>query len=346
MKKYFLLFVASLFVLSCFSQKNKSTKAILSGKIVNPLSDTVYVHNTMALKEENRVLGYGLVDSTGLFKLTIELDIPKIVNVINGSEQATVVLSPKDDIYIHVNTIYFDESIRFTGVGAEKNNALIVLSNIEDKNKQELFKLANQDDIDTSFLFKKLEEDSDKFISIAKEYNKEFPDIGFLVGSMILAENAGRADLKELLLSRIETNKQLSALKSTPAIDFSGIDIDGAPIKLSDFKGKIIVLDFWATWCGPCKKEFPAYKKLEEEYGNDVHFISVAVWCDEEAWKTMAKSEGFKNNIFLSKEMEAQIDNYLIKSIPRYIVIDKNFNIVDVDAPRPSSGELQKYWLK
>ena len=60
----------------------------------------------------------------------------------------------------------------------------------------------------------------------------------------------------------------------------------------------------------------------------------------------MATDEGFKNNIYLSKEAEKQIETYKVNFIPRYLVIDENFIVVDANAPRPSSGELEKYWVK
>ena len=62
--------------------------------------------------------------------------------------------------------------------------------------------------------------------------------------------------------------KGIEGLKYKKAIDFSGVNLNGDSISLSDFKGKIIVVDFWATWCVPCKEEFPTYKKLEEKYKN------------------------------------------------------------------------------
>lgn len=67
------------------------------------------------------------------------------------------------------------------------------------------------------------------------------------------------------------------------------------------------------------------------------------MYWKEQNWRKMAEKEGFKNNIFISKEAEHEIKAYSVKTIPRYLVIDENFNLIDGDAPRPSSGNLQDY---
>lgn len=67
---------------------------------------------------------------------------------------------------------------------------------------------------------------------------------------------------------------------SKPAPDFELKDVDGNLVKLSDLKGKVVVLDFWATWCGPCKASFPAMQKAVDKYKNDpnVKFLFLHTW--------------------------------------------------------------------
>jgi peroxiredoxin len=68
-----------------------------------------------------------------------------------------------------------------------------------------------------------------------------------------------------------------------PAAEFALKDADGKTVKLSDYKGKVVLLDFWATWCGPCKIEEPWLKEFERTY-KDKGFAVLAVSMDEEGW--------------------------------------------------------------
>ena len=137
--------------------------------------------------------------------------------------------------------------------------------------------------------------------------------------------------------------------KGTTAIDFKFTDINGKEVALSDFKGKVVYIDIWATWCGPCKKEVPHLKKLEEAYheNKDIVFmgISVDVSKDKNKWESYLKSENLKGiQLFAGDAAQKGImQPYKIKGIPRFMLIDRDGKIISADAPRPSSNEIKVF---
>lgn len=129
------------------------------------------------------------------------------------------------------------------------------------------------------------------------------------------------------------------------AADFTYPDVNGKEVSLSDFKGKVVLVDVWATWCGPCRQQIPHLKKLEEEmHGTDVVFLGVSVdeAKDKQKWLDFIKKEGLGGIQLLASGWSKITKDYKIKGIPRFMVFDKKGNIVSVDAPRPSSPELKK----
>jgi len=125
------------------------------------------------------------------------------------------------------------------------------------------------------------------------------------------------------------------------APEFTLLDIQGDSVSLGDFKGKYVFIDFWATWCGPCRAEIPAYRKLVEDYkGRNIVFISMSVDKEKPKWEEMVKKENFPwiqihDPIKVNKK-------YLVMYIPTFTLISPEGKIINARCPRPSSTELRK----
>ncbi|MCQ2219973.1 MAG: TlpA family protein disulfide reductase [Prevotella sp.] len=137
--------------------------------------------------------------------------------------------------------------------------------------------------------------------------------------------------------------KRLSVNKSGGDwIDFQYADANGKMHSLSDYKGKVVVVDVWATWCAPCKAEIPHLEKLQEEMkGKDVVFISVSFDTDEAAWKKFIKEKSLGGLQLISHRQGPLVDDYKIDAVPRFMVFSKDGKTISTDAPRPSSPDLK-----
>jgi thiol-disulfide isomerase/thioredoxin len=115
----------------------------------------------------------------------------------------------------------------------------------------------------------------------------------------------------------------------TVAPDWRLNDPDGKSVQLSDFKGKVVILDFWATWCPPCRAEIPGFVALQKEYG-DRGLAVVGVSLDTagpSVVKTFGQRLGMNYPIVMGNETIA--DNYGgVSVIPTTFVIDRNGNII------------------
>jgi len=115
------------------------------------------------------------------------------------------------------------------------------------------------------------------------------------------------------------------------APDFTVYDIDGNPHKLSDFRGKPVLLNFWASWCGPCKSEMPEFQNYYEKYGADVHFVIVNLTDGAqetvESASSYIETEGYTFPVYYDTDMEGAY-TYGVSAVPVSYFIDAEGNFV------------------
>ncbi|WP_200976058.1 TlpA disulfide reductase family protein [Echinicola sp. 20G] len=149
----------------------------------------------------------------------------------------------------------------------------------------------------------------------------------------------------------VELEKKLFSEVGQPGFQFEYEDINGDLVAFDSFKGKIVYVDIWATWCGPCIKQIPYLKELEEElHDEDIVFLSISIDVekDKEKWKKFVKEKELKGVQLIADKawQSGLVKNYEIKGIPRFMIFDKDGNIVTTDAIRPSSPELKGQLLE
>ena len=145
-----------------------------------------------------------------------------------------------------------------------------------------------------------------------------------------------------VLYNALQDQVQLDALATQPtatedsgqneaAPDFTVYDRDGAEYKLSDFKGKPVVLNFWASWCGPCKSEMPDFEEAYKKYGEEIHFLMVNLTDgSQETVESASKyvdSQGYTFPVYYDSALSAAM-TYGVNAVPITYFIDADGNLV------------------
>jgi thiol-disulfide isomerase/thioredoxin len=149
---------------------------------------------------------------------------------------------------------------------------------------------------------------------------------------------------KDLANAFTEKKQQLMKVQiGKPAPVFTLFNDQGKAFSLADFKGKVIYIDLWASWCGPCRQEMPAYKKLSEKFKTNpqVAFISIAVYDGEKEWRNALKEEK-PDWLQLYDKDRTVAQAYVANAIPKYILIDKEGKMLSFDAPGPGNVQAEQ----
>lgn len=139
-----------------------------------------------------------------------------------------------------------------------------------------------------------------------------------------------------------------TAFIGKPANNFTLPDVNGKMVNMGDFKGKVVLIDVWATWCGPCKAQIPHLKKIEEFYKGNNNIVFVGISTDTEKnkqkWLDMVKEKDLEGVQLLDDGFKNFASKYKIMAIPRFLLIDKKGNWSEVRCPLPEDGtKLKKY---
>ena len=203
-----------------------------------------------------------------------------------------------------------------------------------------------------------LEEQYDKVIKEGVKKNIANP-VGVFLFKQTFYNNS--TDENEALLQQIPANfqndetivrikemtdKQKKTAVGTQFVDFEMQTPEGKTVKLSDYvgKGKVVLVDFWASWCGPCRREQPMLKKLEERFaGKNICFVSVSCDQDKSAWEKVVKEEKLEGIQLYAGAFDPFMDAYMITAIPHFILIDREGKVINAKMSRPSDPETVKF---
>jgi thiol-disulfide isomerase/thioredoxin len=148
---------------------------------------------------------------------------------------------------------------------------------------------------------------------------------------------------KERLSELDKTFSEYNKLaKGQASVNWTFPDIDGKNYSLSDFKGKYVYIDVWASWCGPCKRELPYLTQLKEKFADkNIAIIQISVDENRADWVNLMQTENLQGiQLFTGGWANSLCDHFKITGIPRFILLDMDGNIINSNADRPS-GDIE-----
>ena len=169
--------------------------------------------------------------------------------------------------------------------------------------------------------------------SIMEKTYKILKAIVLVLAIAVIAAGIWRFVPSEATQSPAETTLPAeNTAPANPAPDFTVYDIDGNPVTLSDFAGQPVVLNFWTSWCGPCKREMPSLEQAYLEYGNQVQFLIIDLADGRSETVEIASDyiaqQGYTFPVYYDTNMSTA-KAYGITSVPMTCFISSNGTLID-----------------
>ncbi|OMQ12142.1 TlpA disulfide reductase family protein [[Flexibacter] sp. ATCC 35103] len=319
-------FVTGLLIFSALNVIGQAKNQIkFTAKITNRNSDTLVIKGKDNFKQvipinKKEIFAANFEAAKGFYVFS------------DGTESSNLYLKPNSEINLTMDAKEFDETIVYKGKGVDESNFMAQQALKDEQFQKDAF--AKEPTEFASLLEAKKKTDIE---NVEKgNFDPEFKTAlknSFESFNQYAAQEYDRA---------YKANK----LNGKPSPDFDYVNHKGGKTKLSDLKGKYVYIDLWATWCAPCRAEIPYLQKIEEKYhGKNIEFVSISIdkMKDNEKWKKFVTDKNLGGiQLFADKDWESEfVTGYGVTGIPRFIIVDPKGNVLNADASRPSSPELQ-----
>lgn len=352
MRKYIIACIGILMVNLTFAQEPIPVK--ISGNIFNTKVDSV----TLAQFVGNRFSDIQKVPMSekGDFSISTKVPYPDFYVILIGEDRINLILREESDIKIYGDGANLNTFCNIVGSDESKNMKVFITQMLEYNQKRaQLEQRLQTEPQNRELISKDLQGAHSDFISnreIFVAQNRNSPallpamtsyDVNAewqyyeTVALMIEKSLPGSPSIKSNYDNYLAQKAQKEAMDflspGKEAPDFEELMLDGkTKMKLSDLRGQIVLLDFWASWCGPCRRENPAVVKLYNEY-KDKGFTIMSVSLDKtkEPWEQAIKKDGlvWANHVSdLQGWSCAAAQKYQVRGIPFTVLIDRDGKII------------------
>lgn len=346
LKKLFTILALAFLVFSC-EKPHPDNYMSISGKFENVTEkDTSLVISGFAVRK------FIKVNPDGTFKDSLKITNPQFHAVMLGGMRAYLHLENGYDIKMTGDRNNFFKSFVFEGNSEAAQSNQVVVDQFILGQRSGSFKgfmlLDKQPFLDKVERYKK---GMDSILKLYPKADKKV--VENLKGQnerffKTLLDNYDK--MHDNIVAREKALAKLQTGKPAPAfVDFE--NYKGGKNSLSDFKGKYVYIDVWATWCQPCIAQLPFLKKLEERYkGKNIEFVSVSTddvnktaktWKGVRSkWRKMVKEKQMTGVQLWAGENNTLDQDYLITGIPRFILIDPEGKLIEYNSKRPFDERL------
>lgn len=352
----------NIFIVAAFTAMLSCTAQTPGYKINGTVSDstlngaTVYLVNINS--ENKQPVGSAVISNSAFtFASTEALAEPEVMSVHTRNMGASILLENGKEINV---TIGNPSTVTDNGGLNDKFSELMKTTNEMSLKLRETYGTMMQNGASPDSIQKVIGDMQNEIIDLYEQVKKENKEniLGAYLFAMTVTEyndikqleaDASSIKYADKFAIHIDSHKKALDSKSATSegkmfIDFDGKNIDGTPAKLSDYvgKGKFVLVDFWASWCGPCRREIPNLVELENKFGGDKFMVlGVNVWDKEAEFKKALENEKINYAQLYASESNDATTIYGINGIPQIILFGPDGTILKRDL----RGEQMKTYV-
>ncbi len=365
MKKYLIVGILALGFYSCGQtvEKSQKHKITVKGHVKFADANDQFGINVTKRNEDNEyeVIKEVTLDSLNNYSIELETENPEYYNLDVYKQQRVEFYVDDEDLTINFRGIdtarvKIKNPPHVHIKGGEKNNVLNAIHWANYQNYQYMISVGQQqyraslsdskewkDDIAKVWdvMYDSSERDTKNIIEMYSDYptvikalqslnwkrHKDYMIEQYNILAAKFPNDTYIQNAKANLLELIESVAKTNIGKVAP--DFTFPDINGKQVSLSSFRGKYVLIDFWASWCGPCRQESPNVQKQYQLYKDKgFEVVSVSIDTKEDAWRKAVEEDQIKGTLLLAKDSKKIMTDYVFSGIPYMVLLDKEGKVV------------------